>query len=48
MLVTPEEAKAAAALMKTGDAEERCRAARIIKLWQVQQGRQKTKFPRKR
>lgn len=48
MNVTPEEAKAAASLMKKGDAEQRREAARIIALWQSQQGKTKSKFPRKR
>ena len=47
-MITPEEAKAAAALMTTGDADERRQAAQIVKAWQIQQGKVKSKFPRKR
>lgn len=48
MLVTPEEAKAAASLMKKGQADERREAAKIVARWQVQQGKNKSKIPRKR
>jgi len=48
MLVTPVQAKAAASLMKKGDSEQRRAAAKIVALWQSQQGKQKSKFPRKR
>lgn len=41
MHVTPEEAKAAASLMKKGNEQERRQAAQVIARWQHQQGRYK-------